>query len=613
MSFFEELKRRNVVRVGIAYVIAAWILLQLTDVLVELLGLPDTAGKFIVLLLIVGLVPALIFAWAFEMTPDGIKRERDVDRSQSIANKTGRKMDRTIIAILVLAVVYFIYDKYQAEDLQSEPFSQENAVQTSEAGDEKRNPTPVSAAAVDPSIAVLPFADLSPEQDQGYFSDGISEELLNVLVRVEGLKVASRTSSFTYKGSNQSLAEIASELKVDHILEGSVRKADNRVRITAQLIDAKTDRHLWSQTFDRDLVDIFAIQDEIANAIVDALRTELGMLADTKAVSVTADTENLDAYELYLKARGLFIARDKLEESIGLFERAVELDPEFARAWEGLAAVYSVAPSWGIIDRDYNAMSLVAAKKALDINPELSMPHAVLGSQARSKDLIASMVHMDRAIEMDPKNTTAYLWRSISWGTLGFFDKAINDATRCLDLDPRYENCRRHLAMFHLVVGHSDVALELFQISAERGFLGSNSAIAYTLIKRGNRLAATFSIWLGRDDDRSYPAKIFLDALEFPDKDHADDLNKFLHWVKNRQTLNDPTDWPNELSALGEYKYVQPRPFNNIWIWQEQHTSFRKSSYFKSFVRELGLPAYWLVKGFPPQCRALGEDDFECD
>ncbi len=276
----------------------------------------------------------------------------------------------------------------------------------------------------DPSIAVLPFADMSPEQDQGYFSDGISEELLNLLVRVDGLKVASRTSSFTYKGSNQNLAEIASELKVDHVLEGSVRKADNRIRITAQLIDAKTDRHLWSESFDRELVDIFAIQDEIANAIVAALSAELGILQDTPAISVDTVTENLDAYELYLKARGLFLARQQLEESIALYERAVELDPDFARAWEGLAAVYSVVESWGFTGRDWDSLAIQAAERALELDPGLSAPWAVMGQIAKNKgDYVANMANLDRAIQLDPTNATNYLWRGIDYSDTGVPDR----------------------------------------------------------------------------------------------------------------------------------------------------------------------------------------------
>ena len=608
MSIFEDIKRRNVVRVGIAYVIASWLLLQLTEVLMELLDLPDVAGRFIILLLVIGFVPALIFAWAFEMTPDGIKREKDVDRSQSITPKTGRKLDRTIIVILALAVIYFVYDKLQTPEVEVPITSTETIAQA-------EPPVDAEPTNIDPSIAVLPFADLSPQKDQGYFSDGISEELLNLLVRVDGLKVASRTSSFTYKGSSQSLAEIAGELKVDHVLEGSVRKADNRVRITAQLIDAVTDRHLWSDTYDRDLVDIFAIQDEIANSIVEALRTELGILQDAQAISVTADTENLDAYELYLKARGLFIARDKLPESIALFERAVELDPDFARAWEGLAAVYSVAESWNINDREYSEMSLVAANKALDLNPELSMPYAVIGSKAADtgRDMSKSIESLDRAIDVDPKNTTAYLWRSINWATLGFFDKAISDGNTCLDLDPLYENCRRHLARYHLMAGNKDLALELFMVSAERGFFGSNEPFAYELIRRGDRLAAALGMWQWHLGDRSYPAKEYLDALEFPERDHSDGLAKFVHWVKTNKTNNDPGHWGAEMVALGGYEHVRPDEFNNSWIWQEESKTYRQSEYFKPLVRELGLLNYWRQNGFPPQCRPVGENDFECD
>jgi len=245
MSFFEELKRRNVIRVAIAYAVGAWLLLQLTDVLVELLGLPDTAGKYVILLLVIGFPLALFFAWAFEMTPEGIKRETDVDRSESITDITGRKLDRSIIAVLALAVVFFIYDKFSTpEDVGSGSISQAGQVAGKPASG-VIEPDPVQTPS-EPSIAVLPFLNMSSDPDQEYFSDGIAEELLNLLVRVDGLKVASRTSSFVYKGENLNIPAIAEELKVNHILEGSVRKAGNRVRITAQLIDTADDRHLWS-------------------------------------------------------------------------------------------------------------------------------------------------------------------------------------------------------------------------------------------------------------------------------------------------------------------------------------------------------------------------------
>ncbi len=250
MSFFEELKRRNVIRVGIAYVVVSWLVSQVAEFAIETFGAPDWVLKIFVVFLMLGFPVVAVFAWVFEITPEGIKRERDVDRSRSITTNTGRKLDYTIIILLVLALGYLVFNEVRGP-------AKEPPATVAQAEVQAAPPVAADVAPADPSIAVLPFTDLSPDQDQGYFSDGISEELLNVLVKVQGLKVASRTSSFTYKDSKQSLAEIAGELKVDHILEGSVRKAGNRVRITAQLIDADTDRHLWSETYDRELVDIF--------------------------------------------------------------------------------------------------------------------------------------------------------------------------------------------------------------------------------------------------------------------------------------------------------------------------------------------------------------------
>ena len=244
MSFFDELKRRNVVRVGLAYGIAGWVFLQVADLVLENIEAPSWVIQALMLFVLLGFIASFVIAWAYEITPEGIKRDSEVDRSQSIAGHTGKKLDRIIIGFLVLAVAVLLVDRSMSPEKGPDTISEDVTVQVNQTGDDNTS-FKVEAIPSDPSIAVLPFADMSPEQDQGYFSDGISEELLNLLVRVDGLKVASRTSSFTYKGSNQNLAEIASELKVDHVLEGSVRKAYNRIRITAKLIDAKTDRHLW--------------------------------------------------------------------------------------------------------------------------------------------------------------------------------------------------------------------------------------------------------------------------------------------------------------------------------------------------------------------------------
>ena len=607
MSFIEELKRRNVIRVSVAYVVVGWLVSQVAEFAIETFGAPDWVLKIFVVFLMLGFPVVAVFAWAFEMTPQGIKLEREVDRSQSIVGHTGRKLDYTIIFTLVLALGYFIFNEFRDQAVDAPTTIAQEIVQA-------EAPITSDTISVEPSIAVLPFTDLSPEQDQGYFSDGISEELLNVLVKVQGLKVASRTSSFTYKGSNLSLADIAGELKVNHVLEGSVRKADNRVRITAQLIDANTDRHIWSDTFDRELVDIFAIQDEIANAIVAALSAELGILQNTPAISVAKDTENLDAYELYLKARSLFLERQQLEESIALYERAVELDPGFARAWAGLAAVYAVVESWGITGRDWDNLAIQAAERALELEPGLSTPWAVMGQIAENNgDYISSMANLGRAIELDSANATNYLWRGISQSTLGFQTEAIADYKYCLEIDPAYANCKRHLALAYMIVNEDELALSLIEQVAKYDFkvFGFQSQYLQRLISLDHRLAATMILLSHLDYDLTFPAAAVLDAMEFPERDHSRGLQELLNWIEKSGST--PAQYSIPFVSFKAYHLAEIVNDQTRWVWLKENTGFKNSEYFVPFMNELGAPVYWREKGFPPGCRPLGGDDFECD
>jgi len=272
LSFFDELKRRNVFRVGIAYLIGGWLVIQVADIVLENIGAPAWVMKAILLLTVLGFLVALFFAWAFEATPEGIKRESEIDRSQSITRVTGRKLDRSIIVMLVIALAYFVWESRVSD----------------------RAPVSVST---DASVAVLAFENMSPDPENAFFAEGISEEILNVLAAVDGLRVASRTSAFSFADSDTPIPEIASQLDVAHVLEGSVRKQGMRVRITAQLIDASNDAHLWSDTYDRDLDDIFAVQEEIAVAISAALMGALGM----DQITVAAPTDDIAAYELFLR------------------------------------------------------------------------------------------------------------------------------------------------------------------------------------------------------------------------------------------------------------------------------------------------------------------------
>jgi len=438
MSLFEELKRRNVFRVAIGYVITAWLLLQVVDLVLENINTPDWVMQVFMLALAIGFPLAVFFAWAFEMTPEGVKREAEVDRSKSIAKTTGRKMDRNIIIALVLVVVFLLADRFWLQEM-------ETGDQVQQVSTPNDTPEPVSNSqaqkgeTTEKSVAVLPFVNMSDDKQNEYFSDGISEELLNVLVRVKGLRVPSRTSSFTFKGSEKNLSEIGAELQVDHILEGSVRKAGDRIRVTAQLIEVNTDTHLWSETYTRELDDIFAVQDEIAQAIVSALKVTLTG-ADQAPVSTQATT-NVDAYNNYLLGRHLWNQRspDSLLASAKPLREAIEADPDYAKAWAALADAYVLIPEYGSgTITEYIPMAHDAIEKALAINPNSS---PALTTSAYIKfmydyDLKGAHEDFEKAISIDPGYATAHQWLGELLAAEGRLDAALDELALASRADP---------------------------------------------------------------------------------------------------------------------------------------------------------------------------------
>ncbi|MGB5164007.1 MAG: hypothetical protein WBN61_02010, partial [Woeseiaceae bacterium] len=495
-NLFEELKRRNVVRVGLAYIVVGWLVLQVGDVLFDMFETPAWVGKTMAGLILLGFPFACLFAWAFELTPDGIKTTAEVDTSESITHSTGRKLDIIIAAAFAVALLIAFGLWQQASD----PGQADSVMATGAQQLAASPPVPEEAMIDDASIAVLPFADLSPESDQEYFSDGISEEILNVLVRIQSLDVASRTSSFGFKGQQElGIPVIAEKLKVRHVLEGSVRKAGDTVRITAQLIDAQTDTHLWSQTYDRKLTteNIFHVQDEIAAAIVEQLGPLIGEVIEAPAPRETA-TSNLDAYSAYLKAQGLFHRRSSrnLEEIVQLYERATELDPDFAEAWAGLANAYSVVPGWELgTDEEFFPKARAAADRASALDDQLALPYAIRGAlDMEINDQAAAVEQLERALALDPDNLQTHYIRGAMLLEVGFFDAAESDFRRCLDIDPAYEICRRFVAFTLLFKGQGKEAARLFEIGILRGqrswrgtFLGYYAAI-------GNESALTHLI-----------------------------------------------------------------------------------------------------------------------
>ena len=335
MSFFVELKRRNVVRVGVAYIVIGWLLIQVAEFAFENFGAPEWVLKTFTVVILLGLPIALFFAWAFELTPEGVKREEDVDRSQSSTPRTGRKLDFVIIGALVVGLGYFIWERQAGVETSA------SADQASLAGAE---PASVDGPAVR-SIAVLPFINMSSDEEQEWFSDGLTEEILNALARTPDLLVAARTSSFKFKGTGEDIQSVAKALGVAHVLEGSVRRARDRLRVTAQLIRASDGFHLWSQTYDRDPEDVISIQEDVAVEIATALETAM----DPEALNnmVSAGTNSVEAYNAYLKG----LAYDASTISTGdayvflsardSFESAIQLDPRFAYAYWELAKFWS--------------------------------------------------------------------------------------------------------------------------------------------------------------------------------------------------------------------------------------------------------------------------------
>ena len=478
----------------------------------------------------------------------------------------------------------------------------------------------VASAGIDAaSIAVLPFADLSAGRDQQYFSDGIAEEVLNVLAQIEGLKVASRTSSFQFRDAQIGAPAIAGRLGVRHILEGSVRKAGSTIRITAQLIDAHSDRHLWSATFDRPFTaaNIFAIQDEIASAIVRELAVKIGLADDSaNQTTVKADTDNVDAYEMYLKGRGLFAARGtaNLKAAAQALEKAVALDANFARAWEAVAMVYGVSESWAITDRDYQRLALDAADRAERLDPDLATPYAVRGTvifdmigTGESDDWKASITNLDEAIARDPKNATVWLWRGIDFLALGFFDRAVADLKRCRELDPAYGYCALWLAYAYLVMGRDEEALRLYEGS--RGTVFSATAVfAAAYARRGDHAAA-----------RAVLADFYADVPQiasalyrsFTDPAFGDDdRTEALELIDNAPHRFDGITTARFF--LGDYSDVVNNINAQLWWWRGD-ARYAKSAERKAHMRHFHLPDYWRAHKFPPQCRPVGVDDFECD
>jgi adenylate cyclase len=477
VSLFNELKRRNVIRVGTAYIVLAWLVIQVVETVFPAFGFDEAPVRIAATLGLLGFIPTLIFAWAFELTPEGVRKESEVVRSESITRHTGKLLDRTILLILTVSLLYFTIDKFI--------LAEHREASIAESAREEGRFGALGISKGTPSIAVLPFADMSAKGDQEYFGDGISEELLNLLAKIPELRVISRTSAFSFKGQDLEITEIAERLNVGHILEGSVRMAGKQVRITAQLIETSTDSHLWSETYDRDMENIFVIQDEIAAAVVQELEVRL--------LAASSSETSSEAYRLYLQA-GHFsdqLSAESLEKSLDLLTRVLKMDENYANAWISLSTVYDRMSTLQVMDPEKaRGLSASAALKAMEIAPDFAATNDLMAwiVLRDDGDLEKAAAYYQKALELEPTNIAAIANSALFLGLLGREAGALELCKYHVSRDPANSVAYNNLGMQYRFAGQYKKADEAFltAIALSPGSYGANYEITLSKLLQGD-------------------------------------------------------------------------------------------------------------------------------
>jgi len=449
--FFAELKRRKVFRVAAVYGATGFVVLQVADLLAEGMELPSVVLKTTTFLVLLGFPIAMVMAWALELTPEGVKRTDAAETGELeaiVAQPAGKRWPAGVLALLGVAAL--VAGAWWVGRSTAPGVEDSALAANSGSGGGGRGAEVLRLAYADldadqrPSIAVLPFADMSPDGDQEYFADGMTEELLNSLAKIRDIRVGGRTSSFAYKGQDKDLREIGAELGVQYVVEGSVRKQDDRLRITAQLVDANDNFHLWSESYDRTIDDVFAVQEEIAQAIAEELQVSLGLDEDESLVAPIGD---LDAYELFLTGRTRMRERgDGVEEAVQLFEATIARDSSWAPGWAGLAQAWSLVPFYRAAENreEYWATwesSLEAAEsaaiQALQIDPKIAGAEVALGNVYRDRwEWEQGEQHYLRALDIDPDDVEAHQQYAELLAATGRLDEALRSARRAVALDP---------------------------------------------------------------------------------------------------------------------------------------------------------------------------------
>lgn len=478
-NLLDELKRRKVFKVGAAYLVVAWLAVQAASISFPAFDAPPWALRVFILIALLGFPLAVVMAWIFESTSEGMQLDT--------ARTGGKRIIAVAVGLAALALAWFFYG--QATVRPDERVVANDATATASTRDSAiaEGPSPPNAAPANPkSIAVLAFTDLSPAKDQEYFSDGMAEEILNALAQVEGLKVAGRTSAFHYKGRNVDLREIGRQLGVANVLEGSVRKQGDEVRITAQLIRTDDGTHRWSKSFDGKLTDVFQLQEDVARAITDEL--EIVLQQGQRLVPIA--TQSPEAHALYLKATSTFDRRDgpNMAEAAQQLEQATRIDPGYARAWSRLAAVYAVLPTYtGTENRGPDSNVNEAARRAIALDAHLAEPWAVLGlirSQGK-KDLLAARANFDKALRIDPDDVTTNFWYGLELLRSGYVKDGTARIDHALAVDPMVPNVMRWRGVAYLRQGDIDGAEQFLKRAHSAGLKISGRELAEIAASRG--------------------------------------------------------------------------------------------------------------------------------
>lgn len=599
-GFLKELKRRNVFRVGVAYLVAAWLVIQVVNNLIPLMDVPAWVGSVVLILLIAGFVIALIVAWAFELTPEGVKLTAGAGQGDSSSRvSVSRKWDFAIIVVLVVALGISFYD-HTRPDAAAPTQSAETTTST-----------------VAPSIAVLPFLNLSSDPEQEYFSDGLAEELLNKFARIEGLRVASRTSSFTFKDSTDDVQTIAGKLGVANILEGSVRRSGDTFRIGVQLIEGEAGTQLWSENFDRKLDDVLVVQDEIAEAVAARLRITLGV-ADRERLKT--GTDNVEAYDRYLAGISLLneFGSTETERGIAEVQRATEIDPDYADAWAVLAMA-QIQNAYQVTG-DFETAKMraeEAAHRALALNEELAPAHAALGhvhmldgdwALAEQELLTAISIPSDFVATWDYAElleAAGYQQEALEYRRETRQAMPLNVAP-AVDLAAAYfqlgndERAAEELERAKDLVGDrvpiSGLELQMAMSRGDTAFLRDRLAAILGATPDNGELAALMAIFdapetahdrlLALQADTGQPYRLAQWAAFFGEPDIAAEL------IRN-------------LAVRGPL-YAQT-------YWDPFMRDARRTPAFKQAMLDLGVVDFWRERGWPPACRPASGDDFECD